>query len=100
MSDSTSSFLLLKAIHKTFRFRHLHWSMVKKYIIDNTKHPVATGGTPITTWLPNNMGACLEYCQELMNAVKPDELSAADKPAFLELKAEIEEQIDTLFKEV
>ena len=45
----------------TFKFRHMHWGMVKKYIIDNTKYPRATGGTPITTWLPNNMGAALEY---------------------------------------
>jgi len=62
MEDSTSALYLLKAMHQTFKFRHLHWTMVRKYIIQNTKHPVATGGTPITTWLPNQMGACLEMC--------------------------------------
>ena len=51
--NSQSGYLLLKAMHKTFAFRQLHWSMVRKYILDNTKYPKATGGTPITTWLPN-----------------------------------------------
>jgi len=74
--------------------------MVKKYIIHNTKHPVATGGTPITTWLPNNMGACLEFCSDLMSSIKPEQLSGVDRPQYLELKQQIEEQIDTLFKEV
>jgi indoleamine 2,3-dioxygenase len=50
----------------------MHWGMVKKYIIDNTKYPKATGGTPITTWLPNNMGAALEYSVQLSNLVKRD----------------------------
>jgi len=36
--------------------------MVKSYIIENIKYPKATGGTPITTWLPNNIGAVLEDC--------------------------------------
>jgi len=61
MADDKTALLLLENIHLTFGFRHIHWSMVKKYIIDNTKYPKATGGTPITTWLPNNMGATLEY---------------------------------------
>lgn len=51
--DSYSSFLMLRNIHMTFRFRHQHWVMTKQYIINNTKYPRATGGTPITTWLPN-----------------------------------------------
>ena len=53
LEDSYSTFLMLQNIHSTFRFRHQHWGIVKKYIIDNIKYPRATGGTPITTWLPN-----------------------------------------------
>jgi indoleamine 2,3-dioxygenase len=53
---------MLRNIHMTFRFRHQHWVMTKQYIINNTKYPRATGGTPITTWLPNQIGACLENC--------------------------------------
>lgn len=73
--DSYTSFLLLNAMHQTFRFRHIHWTMVRKYIIENTKYPRATGGTPITTWLPNQLGACLEYCQMLGTKVEPSHLT-------------------------
>jgi len=52
--------------------------MVKQYIINNTKYPRATGGTPITTWLPNQMGACLEQCQVLINSVDKNKLSSED----------------------
>jgi indoleamine 2,3-dioxygenase len=43
--------------------------MVKRYIIDNVKYPRATGGTPITTWLPNQIGACLENCHNYIKCI-------------------------------
>jgi indoleamine 2,3-dioxygenase len=93
MADSYSSFLYLKAMHNTFGFRAMHWSMVKKYIIDNIKYAKATGGTPITTWLPNQMGACLEQCQAIMKKVKPDELPAEVREEFKHTSETIELQI-------
>lgn len=36
-------------------FRKLHWELTKKYIIAQTEYPTATGGTPITKWLPNQL---------------------------------------------
>lgn len=48
---------MLNAVRK---WRSIHWDMTKSYIIANTKFDVATGGTPITTWLPNQLGATLE----------------------------------------
>lgn len=83
MQDSNSSALLLRAMHHTFAFRHAHWEMVKKYIMANTKYPRATGGTPITTWLPNQMGACLEYCELIMGHIKEEDLRAEHKDDFL-----------------
>ena len=59
-------------------FRKKHWNLTKKYIIENTKHPVATGGTPITTWLPNQLGATLEYMQEVIDNIKIYELDSED----------------------
>ena len=63
IADSYSSFYMLQNVYASYKFRHQHWNMTKKYIIDNTNYPRATGGTPITTWLPNQIGACLENCQ-------------------------------------
>jgi len=93
LDDSYSSFLLLKAMKNTFNFRHLHWAMVKKYIHSNTNYPKATGGTPITTWLPNQMGACLEYCQVIMTHIKAEDLDAANRDEFQDLRDEIDKQI-------
>ena len=100
LQDSYSSFLMLCNVHATFRFRRQHWNMVQKYIIDNTKYPRATGGTPITTWLPNQMGACLEMCHELISAVKVEDLEAKNADEFKEIKHEIEEQTSKLMDEV
>ena len=35
------------------------WNFTKRYILANTKHPVATGGSPIVTWLPNQLDSVL-----------------------------------------
>jgi indoleamine 2,3-dioxygenase len=100
MSDSYTAFLMMCNIHASFRFRHQHWVMVKKYIIDNTKYPRATGGTPITTWLPNQIGACLEQCQNLMKVIKVEELNGTDQLEYKRIEDEVNSEIDRLFKEV
>ena len=54
--------MLLNAIvDQIFIFRNGHWMFVQKYIMANTAYPIATGGTPITSWLPNQIQACLTY---------------------------------------
>ncbi|KAJ1980019.1 hypothetical protein H4R34_002614 [Dimargaris verticillata] len=45
-------------------FRHKHWLFTKEYIIKYSNHPVATGGSPIVTWLPNQLNAVLEAIDE------------------------------------
>ena len=74
--------------------------MVKKYIIDNIKYPKATGGTPITTWLPNNLGASLEYCQRLIKVIDPNQLSDTHREDFERIVEETNQEINRLFNEV
>lgn len=100
LEDSRSSYLLLDNIFSTFKFRHIHWGMVKKYIIDNIRYPKATGGTPITTWLPNQLGACLEYCQSLIVNIDPAQLSPEEREHFKFLEDSVNQQIRKLFDEV
>jgi hypothetical protein len=52
---------LLKVVDEVYLFRNGHWQFVQKYIMSNTKYAFATGGTPITTWLINQIEAVLEY---------------------------------------
>ena len=82
-------------------FRKKHWNLTKKYIIENTKHPVATGGTPITTWLPNQLGATLEYMEEVINNINISELeSEDDKDYYKTMKVELSDHIQSIMDEV
>jgi indoleamine 2,3-dioxygenase len=74
--------------------------MVKKYIIDNTKYPRATGGTPITTWLPNQIGACLEQCENYMQHIDASKLSADQRITYETIVKDVESQKKKIFEEV
>jgi indoleamine 2,3-dioxygenase len=52
---------LLGIVAEVYKFRFRHFNFVKKYIMENTKYPVATGGTPIHTWLPNQLKAVMAF---------------------------------------
>lgn len=50
---------LLKILEEIYTFRNGHWQFVQKYIMANTVYPKATGGTPIISWIPNQLNAVL-----------------------------------------
>ena len=49
--------LLLDLLEEIYLFRNGHWQFVQKYIMQNTVYPKATGGTPIISWIPNQLNA-------------------------------------------
>ena len=61
---------LLKIVDEAYLFRNGHWQFVQKYIMSNTKYAFATGGTPITTWLINQIEAVLEYERVIIEHLK------------------------------
>ncbi len=69
---------LLKIVDEVYLFRNGHWQFVQKYIMSNTKYAFATGGTPITTWLINQIEGVLEFERVIIDYVNKnltDELS-------------------------
>lgn len=58
---------LLATIEQIYLFRNGHWQFVQKYIMANTRYPQATGGTPVISWLPNQIEACLKAMADLIN---------------------------------
>lgn len=66
---------LLCIVNEVYLFRNGHWQFVQKYIMANTKYPKATGGTPITSWLINQIEAVLHYQGEILRVL--DEHSAS-----------------------
>ncbi|KAJ6151796.1 Indoleamine 2-3-dioxygenase [Penicillium chermesinum] len=60
VQDSETAVLFLKVLNHVRSFRWRHWLFAREYIIRRTPHPTATGGSPIVTWLPNQLFAVME----------------------------------------
>lgn len=65
---------LLKIVDEVYYFRNGHWQFVQKYIMSNTKYAFATGGTPITSWLINQIECVLHYQQLILQHICDPEL--------------------------
>ncbi|ROW13305.1 hypothetical protein VPNG_05449 [Cytospora leucostoma] len=52
--------LWLRLLDQVREFRWRHWCFGKEYILKMTSHPTATGGSPVVTWLPNQLSAVLK----------------------------------------
>lgn len=57
--------LYLRVLNHIRSFRWRHWMFVREYIIKRTKYPVATGGSPIVTWLPNQLSAVMDLMENV-----------------------------------
>ena len=72
---------LMKVYEEIYLFRNGHWQFVQKYIMANTKYAKATGGTPIISWIPNQITAVLNYMSDVLELI-PDNSSFLDKALF------------------
>ncbi|KAK4153920.1 hypothetical protein C8A00DRAFT_33320 [Chaetomidium leptoderma] len=52
--------LWIKVLDQVRDFRWRHWCFAREYILKRTTHPTATGGSPIVTWLPNQLSAVMD----------------------------------------
>ena len=73
--------LLIQILDEIYYFRNGHWQFVQKYIMSNTKYAKATGGTPIISWIPNQITAVLNYMSDVLELI-PDNSSFLDKALF------------------
>ncbi|KAF2094293.1 indoleamine 2,3-dioxygenase gamma type [Rhizodiscina lignyota] len=65
LQDSISAALYLRALDQVRDFRWRHWCFTREYILKNTRHPTATGGSPIVMWLPNQLQAVLDQMMQV-----------------------------------
>lgn len=71
LKDSLDSLVwLASCIDQIHEFRHGHWMFVQRYIMANTKYEMASGGTPITTWIPNNIQSTLDGLSAVMKSIE------------------------------
>jgi len=69
LSHPETALLYLQMLDHVREFRNRHWMFTKTFIINYTNHPVATGGSPIVSWLPNQLGAILDRMVEACEAI-------------------------------
>jgi indoleamine 2,3-dioxygenase len=60
LQEPSSTALYLLALNQVRDFRWRHWCFTREYILKKTSHPTATGGSPIVTWLPNQLQAVMQ----------------------------------------
>ena len=67
--DIDSLCFLIGILEEIYHFRNGHWQFVQKYIMSNTKYAKATGGTPITSWIPNQIMAVIIQMEEVLDTL-------------------------------
>ncbi|KAF2754153.1 IDO-domain-containing protein [Pseudovirgaria hyperparasitica] len=93
LNDSESAALYLRALDQVRDFRWRHWCFTREYILKRTSHPTATGGSPIVTWLPNQL-------QAVMNQMIESAKFCASVAGTQEILSNVMTQHETLQKEV
>ena len=66
--------LLIQILDEIYYFRNGHWQFVQKYIMANTKYAKATGGTPIISWIPNQITAVLNFMSDVIDLIPNETL--------------------------
>ena len=104
LCNATGLIYLLTITNEIYLFRIGHWNFVKQYIMSNTKYNVATGGTPLTSWLPNQIKACLEKMDELLYIIESrcnlDDTSEEDLMILNIIQKEHNKKKESLAKEL
>ena len=96
-NDAEGLLDLLKIVDEIYLFRNGHWQFVQKYIMENTDYPIATGGTPITSWLINQIEAVLEFERIIIERIV-DLGGVVDTESFSRKKKLLQDQTEELNK--
>jgi len=105
LADPNSAVLYLANIDMNREFRMRHWNFTKEYIIKQSDHPVATGGSPITTWLPNQLTGVLTHMEKVVAQVESQvasgqKLTKETAAIFESVKVRSDAQLRVLTREV
>lgn len=92
--------LYLKLLDHVRSFRWRHWLFAREYIIKRSSHPTATGGSPIVTWLPNQLMAVMDLMEDVYKQSGLEEKAGDGMKFTRDLMANVMEQRAKLDKEV
>jgi indoleamine 2,3-dioxygenase len=98
--DATSLLLYVQLLDQVRDFRNRHWNFAKEYIIKRTAYPKATGGSPMATWLPNQLSLVLQKIQESCSRLEEMNVSKQDRETIQVIKERADAQYRVLKKDV
>ena len=98
-SDVETTVLYLRLLDHVRSFRWRHWLFAREYIIRRSSHPTATGGSPIVTWLPNQLFAVMDLMSAVWHEIDDHDKSGIPKFVF-EMMDNVTDQRNKLQKEV
>eukprot|EP01006_Ploeotia_vitrea_P025865 TRINITY_DN58803_c0_g1_i1.p1 TRINITY_DN58803_c0_g1~~TRINITY_DN58803_c0_g1_i1.p1 ORF type:complete len:474 (-),score=-1.82 TRINITY_DN58803_c0_g1_i1:10-1431(-) len=98
--SDTSLVLYLQNLDMNREFRMRHWNFTKEYIMKYSDHPVATGGSPIVSWLPNQLSAVMDLIEKFGNEVKAEKLDETHKDIYNRIMSTATAQNRVLKREV
>jgi indoleamine 2,3-dioxygenase len=97
--ETETTVLYLRLLDTVRSFRWRHWLFAREYIIRRSKHPTATGGSPIVTWLPNQLFAVMDLMCEVWDGMGVHGQGEAGK-GMEEMMNGVKEQKEKLDREV
>ncbi|EME80238.1 uncharacterized protein MYCFIDRAFT_56678 [Pseudocercospora fijiensis CIRAD86] len=99
LKDLQTKVLYLRLLEHVRSFRWRHWLFAREYIIRRSSHPTATGGSPIVTWLPNQLFAVMELMRSIWETVDGPDREAQGK-SVNEMMNNVYDSYEKLDKEV
>jgi indoleamine 2,3-dioxygenase len=97
--DLHTAVLYLRLLDHVRSFRWRHWLFAREYIIRRSSHPTATGGSPIVTWLPNQLFAVMDLMSSVWDGIAVKDREGLPRFIF-DMMADVADQQDKLQKEV
>jgi indoleamine 2,3-dioxygenase len=79
IQDPVSTMLYMQVLDQNRDFRNRHWNLTKEYIIKLTQHPRATGGSPILSWLPNQLSVVLKSMVEVGTEAQKEHANSSEE---------------------
>ena len=97
--DVETTVLYLRLLEHVRSFRWRHWLFAREYILRRSSHPTASGGSPIVTWLPNQLFAVMDLMLTVWDGISQEDKGGVARFVF-EIIDDVKEQREKLQKEV
>ncbi|KAL5358915.1 hypothetical protein BJX96DRAFT_52054 [Aspergillus floccosus] len=98
--DTETIILFLKTLNHVRSFRWRHWLFAREYIIRRTPHPTATGGSPIVTWLPNQLSAVMDMMVSIYDTYLAPQKNSGEVNGLTGYDATYQKQVEPMMEMV